>query len=252
MDAVQAPIIPVIGAPDPPGAGHHFARPGGGALRAAAGGDRRRRARARTDPATHEYSDGAGHRRPLVERSRAKLPAENGIDVARGSRIMVTAGANMAFMHAVLAITAPGDEIILPVPFYFNHEMAIEMAGCTRRSRRHRRALPARGSTRSRARDHRSHARDRHDLAEQSERRRASARQRFATVNALCRERGIYHIADEAYEYFTYGSARARVAGVVSRRGGPHDLDVLAVEGVRVCRLAHRLHDLSRSISSRR
>ena len=44
---------------------------------------------------------------------------------------MVTAGANMAFMHAVLAITQPGDEIILNVPFYFNHEMAIEMAGCT-------------------------------------------------------------------------------------------------------------------------
>src|SRR6476619_488957 len=27
-------------------------------------------------------------------------------------------------------------------------------------------------------------------------------------INALCRERGIYHIADEVYEYFTYGSAR--------------------------------------------
>ena len=37
----------------------------------------------------------------------------------------------MAFMHAVLAITAPGDEIILNVPFYFNHEMAIQMADCT-------------------------------------------------------------------------------------------------------------------------
>jgi aspartate/methionine/tyrosine aminotransferase len=27
-------------------------------------------------------------------------------------------------------------------------------------------------------------------------------------VNALCRERGLYHLADEVYEYFTYGSAR--------------------------------------------
>jgi aspartate/methionine/tyrosine aminotransferase len=26
-------------------------------------------------------------------------------------------------------------------------------------------------------------------------------------VNALCREHGIYHISDEAYEYFTYGGA---------------------------------------------
>jgi len=27
-------------------------------------------------------------------------------------------------------------------------------------------------------------------------------------INALCAERGIYHLADEVYEYFTYGSAR--------------------------------------------
>ena len=71
-------------------------------------------------------------------------------------------------------------------------------------------------------------------------------------VNALCRERGLYHIADEPYEYFTYGSARHVSPGVVSRRGRPHDLDVLAVEGVRLRRLAHRLHGVSRSISSRR
>jgi aspartate/methionine/tyrosine aminotransferase len=27
-------------------------------------------------------------------------------------------------------------------------------------------------------------------------------------VNRICRERGVYHIHDEAYEYFTYGNAR--------------------------------------------
>src|SRR4029077_5790907 len=27
-------------------------------------------------------------------------------------------------------------------------------------------------------------------------------------VSALCRERGIYHFADEVYEYFTYGGVR--------------------------------------------
>jgi aspartate/methionine/tyrosine aminotransferase len=27
-------------------------------------------------------------------------------------------------------------------------------------------------------------------------------------INTLCRERGLYHIADEVYEYFTYGEAR--------------------------------------------
>jgi aspartate/methionine/tyrosine aminotransferase len=28
----------------------------------------------------------------------------------------------------------------------------------------------------------------------------------LTAVNALCRERGIYHVSDEAYEYFTYGA----------------------------------------------
>ena len=36
----------------------------------------------------------------------------------------------MAFMNAILAIADVGDEIILPSPYYFNHHMAIEIAGC--------------------------------------------------------------------------------------------------------------------------
>ena len=43
---------------------------------------------------------------------------------------MVTAGSNMGFLNAVLAIADPGDEIILPTPYYFNHEMAVTMASC--------------------------------------------------------------------------------------------------------------------------
>src|SRR5688500_1478794 len=65
----------------------------------------------------------------LVDLIAAKLSAENGI-ASSGNRIVVTAGGNLAFMNAVLAITNPGDEIVLPVPYYFNHEMAIVMAGC--------------------------------------------------------------------------------------------------------------------------
>jgi aspartate/methionine/tyrosine aminotransferase len=38
-------------------------------------------------------------------------------------------------------------------------------------------------------------------------------------VNALCRERGIYHIHDEAYEYFTYGSARHFSPGSIEGAG---------------------------------
>ena len=36
----------------------------------------------------------------------------------------------MGFMNAVLAIADPNDEIILLRPYYFNHEMAINMINC--------------------------------------------------------------------------------------------------------------------------
>ena len=68
----------------------------------------------------------------LVAVIAEKLRRENGIAVGpeSASRVLVTAGGNMAFINAVLAIADPGDEIILLAPFYFNHDMAIVMAGC--------------------------------------------------------------------------------------------------------------------------
>ena len=204
MDAVQAPIVQVIGdlirqVPGTISLGQgvvHYGPPRE-AIDAAS--------RALTEPATHEYQDGTGI--PiLVERLAAKLRRENGIDLARGSRLMVTAGANMAFVNAVLAITDIGDEIILPVPFYFNHEMAVDMAGCK--------------TVRVPTDDH-------YQLRLDAIRAAITARTRaivtvspnnpsgavfsessLREVNALCRDNGLYHFADEVYEYFTYGSTR--------------------------------------------
>src|SRR5262249_33293033 len=156
------------------------------------------------NPDTHAYQDGNGNR-ALIGAIEDKLQRDNGIDTRRGSRVVVTAGGNMAFVHAVLAITEPGDEIILPVPFYFNHEMAIEMAGCT----------AARVPTD-----------DRYQLDLDAIRRAITPRTRaivtvtpnnptgavypesaLREVNRLCGEHGLYHISDEVYEYFTYGDA---------------------------------------------
>jgi len=204
MDAIQAPIIQVIGqiirqVPGTISLGQgvvHYGPPQA-ALDAAHD--------ALADPVTHEYQNGAGIE-PLIAALGAKLQAENGIDVARGSRVMVTAGANMAFMHAVFAVTQPGDEIILPVPFYFNHEMAIEMAACKAvrvPTDEHYQlridALRAAITPRTRA------------ILTISPNNPSGAVFTAASlreVNALCAERGIYHITDEVYEYFTYGSAK--------------------------------------------
>ena len=66
----------------------------------------------------------------LLTALTVKLSIFNGIDINEENAIVVTAGSNMGFINAILAITSPGDEIILNIPYYFNHEMAIKMAGC--------------------------------------------------------------------------------------------------------------------------
>ena len=213
MDAIQSPIVQVIGdlirqVPGTISLGQgvvHYGPPREAIDAARA---------ALTDPSTHEYQDGLGIP-VLIDRLTAKLKAENGIDLARGRKVMVTAGANMAFVHAVLAITAlPAEEkaeIILPVPFYFNHEMAIEMAGCTAvrvptDEHYQLRVDAIRDAITPRTRAIVTISPNNPSGAVFSE---SSLRE----VNALCRDRGLYHIADEVYEYFTYGSARHVSAG---------------------------------------
>jgi aspartate/methionine/tyrosine aminotransferase len=138
----------------------------------------------------------------LIEALEAKLDRENHIRARPDSRVVVTAGSNLAFVNAVLAITDPGDEIIFPVPFYFNHEMAVVIAGC--------RAVPVRTQADG-------------QLDPDAIRDAITPRTRavvtvspnnptgavypeasLRAVNALCAERGVFHIHDEAYEYFMW------------------------------------------------
>src|SRR5205085_4943934 len=79
-------------------------------------------------PGAHGYGPIEGEPE-LVRALETKLLGENGIVVRPASRIAVTAGCNLAFTHAMLALLDTGDEVILPVPYYFNHEMAIQMVG---------------------------------------------------------------------------------------------------------------------------
>jgi aspartate/methionine/tyrosine aminotransferase len=142
----------------------------------------------------------------LVSTLEAKLARENGITVRPDSRLLVTAGGNQAFVNAILAVTDPGDEVILPAPYYFNHEMAIVIAGAVpigvRTDREYQLdldALAAAITPRTRA------------IVTVSPNNPTGAvypEAALRAVNALCRERGLFHIHDEAYEYFTYAPAR--------------------------------------------
>jgi aspartate/methionine/tyrosine aminotransferase len=157
-----------------------------------------------TTLAEHRYGPVEGQP-DLLAILRDKLTRENGIDLT-GRRIIVTAGGNMAFINAVLAVTDPGDEVILPVPYYFNHEMALTMIGCRTvavptdaRYQLDLAALRAAITPRTRA------------IVTISPNNPTGAvypEADLRAVNALCAEHGIVHITDEVYEYFTYGEAR--------------------------------------------
>ncbi len=69
-----------------------------------------------------------------------KLRADLAADMAAfyGARIeaadvSITAGCNQAFCLAVMAIAAAGEEVILPLPYYFNHQMWLDMQGIVAR-----------------------------------------------------------------------------------------------------------------------
>ncbi|GIS91116.1 MAG: hypothetical protein CM1200mP20_11570 [Pseudomonadota bacterium] len=127
MDSIQTPIIPAIGAmieatPGTISLGQgvvHFAPPPAVATAIEAFWQ---------DPLNHQYGPIEGNE-ALRACIRAKLAEENGQHVAE-SQIIVTPGSNMAFLNTVLAFTDPGDEIILPAPYYFNQEMAVRSVGC--------------------------------------------------------------------------------------------------------------------------
>ena len=70
----------------------------------------------------HVYSADAG-RRSLREALSARL---DGVDP---DEVIVTAGGNQAFMLALMTLVDPGDEVLLPAPYFVNHQMAVAATG---------------------------------------------------------------------------------------------------------------------------
>ncbi len=152
-------------------------------------------------PNNHLYKSVVGIP-PLLEIIEQKLLIDNQINITDENAIVVTAGGNMAFMNAILAITNPGDEIILQTPYYFNHEMAIKMANCTPILVETDQNYQLQPELIAQAITPKTKA-----IVTISPNNPTGAvydQESLAKVNQMCREKSIYHISDEAYEYFTY------------------------------------------------
>jgi aspartate/methionine/tyrosine aminotransferase len=137
----------------------------------------------------------------LLQRIAAQLSSQHGLD-AQGSALLVTAGSNMAFQVVIQALCDPGDEVILPVPWYFNHVMAVQLAGALPVAvaaglQPDPERLAAAITPRSRAIVTVSPNNPSGVVLEPG---------RLAAINALCADRGLLHISDEAYAAFVHGS----------------------------------------------
>jgi aspartate/methionine/tyrosine aminotransferase len=204
MQAVQQPIIPVVAElirqhPGTISLGQgvvHYGPPAEAI---------NRYERFLADPQNHKYKSVEGIPE-LTEALTQKTTAENGLEVGPRSRIVVTAGGNMAFFNALLAIADPGNEIILLAPYYFNHEMAVAMLNCRAVN------VPLDADYQIDIAAVRRAATDRTraivTISPNNPSGAVYPRQALTDINDLCRERQIYHISDEAYEYFVFDGAR--------------------------------------------
>jgi aromatic aminotransferase len=77
------------------------------------------------NPQVNQYGPDEGLT-ALRDALKAKVAKENGL---QGIDVMVTAGANQAFINIVLTLLDAGDQCVLFLPFYFNHAMALSMTG---------------------------------------------------------------------------------------------------------------------------
>jgi len=142
----------------------------------------------------------------LHEAIAEKLATENQIVLGNENALVVTAGGNMAFMNALLAIADPGDEVVLQTPYYFNHEMAVTMASCRpvlvptdSEYQLQPDAIAAAITPRTRAVV---------TISPNNPTGAVYSEAALREVNRICSERGIFHVHDEAYENFVYGAAK--------------------------------------------
>lgn len=80
-----------------------------------------------SDPTSHLYGPVLGRGDLRAELAQQWSATYGG--VVRPDQVAITAGCNQAFTAAMATLAGAGDEVILPLPFYFNHRMWLDMAG---------------------------------------------------------------------------------------------------------------------------
>ena len=78
-------------------------------------------AKALSDPLTHKYAPALG----LPKLREAHATQMN----VKPDQVAITAGCNQAFAVAMQCLAQQGRKVVLPTPYYFNHQMTLQMQG---------------------------------------------------------------------------------------------------------------------------
>ena len=142
---------------------------------------------------------------PLREAIAAKFKRENGLDYKATDTIVGTGGKQILY-NAFLVTMNPGDEVIIPAPFWVSYpEMVAINGGEPVLVPTSSKTASSCSPKRPRARDHAAHQVGRAQLAVQPDRRRLYARRAEGLTDVLMRHPHVWVLTDDMYEHLTYG-----------------------------------------------
>ncbi|MFO1034856.1 MAG: aminotransferase [Hyphomicrobiales bacterium] len=78
-------------------------------------------------PHTGGYTDIYGI--PALRQAFAAHLSKDYAATLEAGHVAITTGCNQAFAASIMALCKPGDAVIMPVPYYFNHQMWLTMLG---------------------------------------------------------------------------------------------------------------------------
>lgn len=155
------------------------------------------------DPKNHKYSP-AGGLADLKEAIAAKTAPDSGLE-ASPSQVLVSNGGKQAVFNAVSAVIDPGDEVLLPAPYWLTYPEPVALsggvtvpvpAGASQGYRVTVEQLEAARTPRTKALIFTSPSNPTGAVYPEAE---------IAAIGRWAAEHGVWVIADEIYEHLVYG-----------------------------------------------
>ena len=158
------------------------------------------------DPKNHKYSP-AGGLADLKEAIAAKTARDSGLEAAP-SQVLVSNGGKQAVFNAVSAVIDPGDEVLLPAPYWLTYPEPVALsggvtvpvpAGASQGYRVTVEQLEAARTPRTKALIFTSPSNPTGAVYPEAE---------IAAIGRWAAEHGVWVIADEIYEHLVYGDGQ--------------------------------------------